>query len=404
MNSAPSFSYDQVPYPGLSHARTHPDSLATLARLLGMRPAPVEGCRVLELGCGPGSNLIPMAYSLPDSEFIGIDLAESQIAAGNQMVTALGLKNIHFRKMDIMDISAGLGQFDYVIAHGVFSWVPPAVQEKILEICRINLAPQGVGFISYNTYPGWHMINIARDIMRYHTRKIQDPEERVKEARSVLRWFASAGESETNGYYGYLKMYSSYLDGEQEDGTPKIDSALLHDELEELNQPIYFYEFVERLEPHGLQYLGDLLHLSSGKHVLEKLESLKKWSQTLVEMEQSSDFLYNRTFRQTLVCQQEVTINRKVTLDRLQDFYLASGALPVSSHPDIPGKSVEQFRVRSGATFSTDHPLTKAAFICLEEAWPRPVKLRDLASAARIRLESEKQAGEDLKTLASPKM
>jgi methyltransferase-like protein len=190
-------------------------------------------------------------------------------------------------------------------------------------------------------------------------------------------------------------MYASYIDGEQEDGDPKSDSALLHDELEELNQPIYFYEFVDRVERHGLQYLGELLHQSAGNHSSEKLENLRRWSRSLVELEQSSDFLFNRTFRQTLVCHQEIKINRKVTPARVQDFYLASGAQPVSSTPDITGPSVEGFRIGSGATFSTDHPLTKAAMMCLAEAWPRPVKFSDLESAARQRLGSTMPEDED---------
>jgi tRNA G46 methylase TrmB len=66
-------AYDEVLYPSYTHNQTHPDRLATIATLFGLTPAPVERCRVLELGCGNGSNLVPMAYGLPGSEFVGID-------------------------------------------------------------------------------------------------------------------------------------------------------------------------------------------------------------------------------------------------------------------------------------------------------------------------------------------
>ena len=127
-------AYDQVPYPSLSYSQSHPDRLATVATLLGMSPTPVNRCRVLELGCASGGNLIPMAYGLPESDFVGIDNSARQIAEGQAMVKTLGLKNVTLGYLDILDVNVELGQFDYIIAHGVFSWVPRAVQEKILEI------------------------------------------------------------------------------------------------------------------------------------------------------------------------------------------------------------------------------------------------------------------------------
>src|SRR5438093_4154914 len=136
-------TYDEVLYPSHTHSQTHPDRLATIATLFGMTPAPVDGCRVLELGCGDGGNLIPMAFGLPGSEFVGIDLAARPIGSGQALVEALGLKNITLRPLDIMQISSDFGRFDYIIAHGLYSWVPPAVQDKILAICKANLAPEG---------------------------------------------------------------------------------------------------------------------------------------------------------------------------------------------------------------------------------------------------------------------
>ena len=92
--------YDRVPYPGLPFAQTHPDRLATLAILFGLAPAPVTGCRVLELGCGDGGNLIPMAFEQPGSEFLGIDLARSGIEQGRRAIESLGLPNIRLEQAD----------------------------------------------------------------------------------------------------------------------------------------------------------------------------------------------------------------------------------------------------------------------------------------------------------------
>ncbi len=385
-------SYDQVPYPNLSHFSTHPDSLATLAKLSGLKPAPVEKCRVLELGCAGGGNLIPMAYGLPGSQFVGIDLSAKQISEGQEKIKTLGLKNVVLEKIDILDITADLGQFDYIIAHGVFSWVPAPVQEGLLEVCCHHLSENGVAFISYNTFPGWYMINIARDIMRFHTRQVADPEERVAQAKSVLHLFADAHKNEADGYYGFLKLYDNYLEGSLEDKSPKNDSALLHDELEDVNQPLYFYEFMDRAERHGLQYLADFRRMTTDDIKPEVLEVLRKNASGLIELEQSLDFLLDRTFRQTLLCHKESTLKRKVALKDIENYYLASQGKLVSEDGDIHSISLAKFRVTSGAELTTNHPLTKAAMLCLADVWPQYLSFQDLVTAARQRLGLDGQA------------
>src|SRR5687768_14514491 len=139
-------TYDKVPYNSVAFVQTHPDRLATIATFLGMDPAPVEHCRVLELGAASGGNLIPMAATLPESEFVGLDFSLRQVKVGQAAIETLGLTNVTIRHMNILEVTPELGQFDYIIAHGVYSWVPPQVQEKLLEICRQNLAPHGVAY------------------------------------------------------------------------------------------------------------------------------------------------------------------------------------------------------------------------------------------------------------------
>lgn len=135
--------YDEVFYPGHVYGLTHPNHLATIAAVYGMQPAPVERCRVLELGCGVGGNLLPMAFQYPDSEFIGVDLSGVTIERGQRNIATLGVSNIKLLHCDIMNVDASFGQFDYIIAHGVYSWVPPAVREKMMTIFKHNLAPRG---------------------------------------------------------------------------------------------------------------------------------------------------------------------------------------------------------------------------------------------------------------------
>jgi methyltransferase-like protein/protein-L-isoaspartate O-methyltransferase len=386
-------AYDQLPYPSLAYAQTHPDRLATLATVLGMKPAPVDCCRVLELGCASGGNLIPMAYALPGSEFVGVDASQVQIAEGQRVVADLALDNVKLLHMDILDIDASLGQFDYIIVHGVYSWVPPVVRDKILQVCKENLAPQGVSYVSYNTYPGWHMIDIVRGIMVFSSQDVDEPEMRAVKGRSSLRQLAEMVPGEGNVYGGFLQMYAQLIDGEVEDSSAKSNALLFHDEMEENNDPVYFYQFAAHAARHGLQYLGDFHHASGGALAPEVTAKLQAMSRNHIELEQHLDFLQNRTFRQTLLCHDDVVLSRSVKASQARAFFAASRAEPVSEEPDIASVSIEQFRGHDGALLSINHPVSKAAMLCLAEAWPRAMSFEELLTAARRRLAREAKDG-----------
>ncbi|MFM7110147.1 MAG: methyltransferase domain-containing protein, partial [Planctomycetota bacterium] len=158
--------YDEVPYHSRCFIQTHPQRLGFIGRLFGMNPAPASKCRVLELGSASGGNLIPLAMRYPNSQFLGLDYAQVQVTAGQKQVEELGLKNLEIRQADLgtYDVSKD-GKFDYIICHGVYSWVPPQVQKAIMSICSKALSPQGIAYISYNCYPGWKMREIIRDAM-----------------------------------------------------------------------------------------------------------------------------------------------------------------------------------------------------------------------------------------------
>ena len=371
-------SYDEVSYPGYPFPQTHPDRLATLATLFGMKPTPVESSRVLELGCGDGANLIPMAFGLPGSEFVGIDSAARPIAKGMTMVPALGLSNITLRQWDVLDISPEFGQFDYIIAHGLYSWVPPAVRDKILSICKMNLAPQGVAHVSYNSYPGGYLRRMAREMMLFHVRDHIDPQEQVSRARALVK-FLSESQAESDAYKMFLKQ-------ELDRALARGDESLYHDDLAEINTPVYFYQFMGHAARHGLQYLTEARLAESQTSVLSPLvtEAQNQLGDDVIAKEQYFDFLKCRMFRQTLLCHRDVGLDRSLKPEQIKKFYVASSARPVSVKPDIgsPGV-VEQFRVANGAVISIDYPLAKATLLHLGEIWPQSVSFDELRRKAR---------------------
>lgn len=374
-------SYDAVPYPGSPFPQTHPDRLATLATLFGMQPAPVESCRVLELGCGDGGNLIPMAFGLPLSQFVGIDSASLGISNGQATVNALGLKNICLRVLDVMDVSAELRKFDYIITHGLYSWVPPAVQDKLLAISKENLAPNGVAFMSYNAYPGGHLRQMIREMMLFHVRGVAGPEQRINQAQAFVKFLAE-GQSQPDEYQVFLKKELEQILG-------RGPSALFHDDLAETYSPVYFYQFIEHARQNGLEYLAEANYFEMQErrfppHVPDMLRALPN-NQNVVK-EQYLDFLKCRRFRQTLLCHRDIALDHQVKPQCMRAFHLASPARPVSAKPDICSTAEEEFRGARGAAMKTGHPIAKAAIAYLAEIWPRSVHFGELLSTVRTRL------------------
>jgi methyltransferase-like protein/SAM-dependent methyltransferase len=372
----PPTPYDEIPYESCSFPQTHPDRLATLATLFGLRPAPVGACRVLELGCGMGANLVPMAFGLPASEFVGVDSSAREIAAARTAAGDLGLSNIRLEHASILDVDPAWGEFDYVICHGVYSWVPSPVQHRILAIAAGNLAPEGVAFVSYNTYPGWHLRGAIRRMMLYHARQFHEIPERIGQARALLDFLAGAVDTTT--------PYGAFLRAELTLVNRVRDSYLFHDHLEEINEPVYFHEFVARAGEHGLKYLAeaDLPTMLTSGFPAETAATLERISPDIVRAEQYMDFLRNRSFRQTLLCHAHREIGRALHAADLRGLLLASPIVPDAGG----GGGARPFRMPDGRHVKTDFPLTRAALAVLGERWPTAVDQETLLALAADRV------------------
>ena len=383
MTDSPITDYDRIPYPAGPYTQSHPDRLATLARLFGMSPRDARSCRVLELGCADGSNLIPMACALPESRFIGVDLAARQIKSGCELIAALGLANIELRHLSISGVDDSFGTFDYIIAHGVFSWVPFEVQEKILQICREHLSEQGVAYVSYNTYPGWRMRGMLRDMMLYHSRKFDDPQKQIEQARALINWLAETVTAENDPYGLLLKCELEHMQRWQ-------DTYFRHDSLEEINEPVYFHQFVERAERHGLQYLAEaeFSWMLASNYAAPVDKTLNRLGRDIIEIEQYMDFLCNRMFRQTLLCRRSIKLNRSLGPRSLSGLHVAALLQPVAAEPEIHSTKAESFCGPKDLTLTSSQPIVKAALVLLAESWPQAIAFSDLANRAHSLLMS----------------
>jgi methyltransferase-like protein len=386
-------TYDAVPYSVCAFPQTRPDRLAAIAQLFGMNPAPAEQCHVLELGCASGGNVIPLALAYPQSRFVGIDLSSRQIDDASRTARELNLSNVDLRAMSILDVGDDLGEFDYILVHGVYSWVPPEVQDKILDICSANLSAHGVAYVSYNAYPGWHARGAIREMLWYHTQSIDDPVERIRSARELVAFLAASTENSkatsdgqqavaADGGYGAMIRQELALLGR----VP--DSYLLHEHLEEFNEPLYFHQFVERSAAKDLQYLAEaqIGAMIPGRFGPEIEKTLRRISPDLLHMEQYMDFLRNRMFRQTLLCHAEIELADSLQARAVESLFIASAADPPQGGADLAPDVAVEFAGPAKLAFKTSDPLMKAAMVTLSESWPLPISFQSLLDSARSRL------------------
>jgi methyltransferase-like protein/2-polyprenyl-3-methyl-5-hydroxy-6-metoxy-1,4-benzoquinol methylase len=396
-------SYDEVPYDSHPFAQTHPSRLFTIGTLFGMRPAPVQRCRVLELACAGGGNLIPMADYLPDSEFVGIDLSAKQIDEGKRTIDELGLKNLTLRKADILEVDAAFGTFDYIIAHGVYSWVPGPVRQKVLDLISKQLNPNGIAYVSYNTYPGWHMRGMIRDMMRYHSGRFNQAPERVRQARALLDFLAQSVKQDG--------PYSQLLKTELETIRHQADHYLYHEHLEEVNEPLYFHQFADLAKAKGLKYLGEARvgTMVTGNFGPDIEKTLRLLASDQIQAEQYMDFLRNRMFRETLLCKEGVQPNWTVQPEAMRVLHVAAPAQPVlpdgQNEINIKDESPVAYRSPSGMSMTTNRPLLKCVMTILQEVFPGTIPFDSLRRQARERLgggdpNNAKLANEDTQLVA----
>lgn len=295
---------DELLYGDLAFFHTHPNHLASLAALCGLPMPEVESCRVLEIACGTGFNLLAMGRSLPQARFVGIDLSARQIEHGRGLAAEAGVTNVELQTGRLEEIGAGWGMFDFIVAHGVFSWVPPEVQSALLGLIRDRLAPEGLGYISYNTLPGWHSRGLLRDAMRFLDPRELPAHERVRTVKErVQRLIDSMPEADA--------IHRHTLRSEFEAMRSEADYYILNEYLAEYNRPLLFTDFASLLGGHGLQYVAESrFGTSAFAQIGSDRTALDAVGDDLIRREQYHDFRWHRYFRQSVVCRAERTVSR----------------------------------------------------------------------------------------------
>ena len=294
--------YKELGYKSYPFPFTTPAYLEAYGILVGLKPPTAKTARVLELGATYGGNIISQAAHNPEATFIGIELSQDQVEKGNKIIGDAKLDNVSLVQGDILNFDESMGTFDYIIAHGFYSWISDEMKDKLLNIISNHLADNGIAYVSYNTYPGWHTMEEVRQLMLFANRGHDESTHKEKVLRGKTVG-SLVGAQILN--YDNLKERNSKFLGALRSVMQKDDYYVGHDHLEPHNDPCYLYQFNDHLKANNLTYVGDAdLTLSMvrtyDESIADKLEQLAPNSQA--DQEQYLDFMLDTTFRKSIIC------------------------------------------------------------------------------------------------------
>jgi SAM-dependent methyltransferase len=360
-----SLRYEAVPYNNGAISDTHPARLCAIGRLHGLPTAAADHCRVLELGCAEGMNLLPLAERFPASQFVGIDFSAKAIAVAESAAAECDLRNIRFECRDLREFISEAGSFDYLLAHGVYSWVSDEVKDRLLAICRAALAPGGLAYVSYNTLPGCAFSSGLRSFLLEEIERAGEPGAQLEHARKVLTSLAAALPGQPGGYATLLRETIADL-------LQKAPAHLYHDDLEPVNDPCTFTAFVSHAAAHELYYLAEAHYATM--HFAHAPPAMRAPNEALdldfLRTQQFMDVLFERRLRNSLLSRAPVPPARPPFLAAITECALGLRLRPESSSVDLrPGVKLRFFGPND-LVVDFAHPAEKAFLAALVQAAP----------------------------------
>jgi trans-aconitate methyltransferase/methyltransferase-like protein len=370
-------SYDATPYESFPLVRQQPARIAAAALWFGLTAPAATRARVLEIGCAAGGHIIPLAAAWPDAKFVGVDLSPVQIAQGRARIARLELANIELSARSLEEISAQDGAFDFIICHGVLSWIPEALRHALLRVIAERLAPEGVAAVSFNVLPGWRLFQIARDSLLLHARLQNEPDSRAAQARELFELMSA----ESNDRYSYGRFWRDEARRMAAGG----DAYIAHEIFEDENSPLTFTDFCAALDRHGLAYLGECNVSANSEESMAAAgaASIRRLSRGEDRArEQYIDIFSGRAFREALVVHgpRASAIHREIPIDQMDAFHFVP-PLALKSWP--PSEERQGWRIgEQDGGIAAEEEAVAVAFERLVARVPRSSTLEDIAPAA----------------------
>lgn len=361
-------SYDQLPYDSLPLPETQPDFLAALAKLHGFDAPDPRHARILELGCAQGGNLIPLAWRWSESDCVGVELSRVQAEAGADFVRRLGLSNVRILHADLAALPADLGEFDYVLAHGVLSWVPPAVRQALLDVCRRHLTPNGLAYVSFNVAAGWQRLQPLRAALLERTAAELPAPERHRQALRVL------DDLEAEWRDPLLLKEIAYL-------RIAAPSYLFHEYLADVNAPMTFTDFTAALDAHGLRYVGEA-GPRRARVALEDAWGLipESMAGRWMDAEIALDDAFATRFRRAVIAREDAPCAQPPLADALGGLAFHAD-LRCDEEVDLDDEVEQTFVNPAGNRFPVTSPALKAALMLLSMRYPAAIDYASLRDA-----------------------
>jgi SAM-dependent methyltransferase len=374
MSDAPATDYDQLPYISMPVVYSQPSRLAALAALHGLSAPDAARARVLELGCAAGGNIIPLAARHRQAHFLGLDLSRAHVDEANRRIASLALRNIEIRQADITTAAFAGASFDYVICHGVFSWVPMAAQNAIFAICNRHLADRGMAVISYNVLPGWHLRNVIRSLCLQHAGAEGTPKQRVGRARAILDEVVKA--TDASAPYGHVVRSEAARIAKQP------ASYILGEFLSPDNAPCTFRQFVERAQRHDLAWLceADLPSTAPDTFAPKAAAKIRAIAgNDVTALQAYTDMFSGRTFRRSVLVKAKPASGRQIPgPERLQGLYFAGALTP---DPKRSSAGVSAFTDHRGRSVTANNPAVGRALTHLAARYPATASVSELVGS-----------------------
>ncbi|WP_338289612.1 class I SAM-dependent methyltransferase [Luteolibacter sp. LG18] len=358
--------YQSHSYPAMSHPACDPATTAVAAKLAGLTVPPPSCARILEIGCSSGHNLLPLAQRWPDSQFIGIDFSPAAIQQARETARLAGIENIEFHEADLRNYDPGEDGFDFILAHGFYSWVPADIRQALVDFCARHLTAEGIATISYNTLPGWKQRQTVVDLVRQLAARPvagtigQDP-------AGILAYLATipAGDSPD----------AVQLNSVLHDMFAKSADILAFDDFGPVNHPVTFTGFISHTHAAGLRYLGESeLHANFPLSLPPgAAEALAPLAGDPLMLQQTIDVLTNRTFRSSLLCRADAPVDTRLTTATALHF--AVRGLHTFERTPQGGRLVDHEGKEQG---QFEHPLAVAFFSALAATSPEAVPMQEI--------------------------
>ncbi|MCB0317736.1 MAG: class I SAM-dependent methyltransferase [Bdellovibrionales bacterium] len=376
-----SSDYEKVRFFSLPSPEKHPSRIGAIAKIMGLEAKPIEESRILEIACGAGENLLPIACVYPNAEFLGLDSADKLLKEAKLVAEELKLKNVSFKNYEIGKTKEDFGKFDYIICYGMFSWVAEEIQKSLIQFVKNSLADNGLACISYNSLPGWNLRSSLRDVCKIYDKNSRLPEERIENVKKLLNSLKDLQVDDYSPYGQQLREQLEFLDTQS-------SGFIFHELLGDQVSATSIDQFSRLIEAESMYFNGDarlsrMRFLSlSDQQSQESIKHIDVKNLTLSELESLADVVNPLSFRTTVFSKNKT---KTIDINAISKLYLSSPLVPLSKNPDITGTGAEEFIDAREYTEKETNPLMKACLIFLKDIWPESVALKDLINLAANR-------------------